>query len=146
MNKSSLIRQKLPNCPDPHAFFKMLVDNSGLNLNAVKEKLGGNQSVYPWYKSTSDIPADKIPEVGEAFELTPAEINHFTLLRLPCLQKAQLEEIIEPNKRAGELIKVYRNLAGLSQRELGADVGVTESNVFKWESGKNIPYKEVLLY
>lgn len=36
-------------------------------------------------------------------------------------------------------IPVARKIAGLTQKELGAAVGVSESTVLKWEKGKSEP-------
>ena len=39
----------------------------------------------------------------------------------------------------GEKIKILREKAGLSQKQLAARLGIDQSAVARWESGENIP-------
>lgn len=41
-------------------------------------------------------------------------------------------------------IKQYRLILGLSQKELGIKLGVSQKAVSKWETGKSFPKSELL--
>lgn len=41
-------------------------------------------------------------------------------------------------------IKQYRLMLGLSQKELGIKLGVSQKAVSKWETGKSFPKSELL--
>lgn len=53
--------------------------------------------------------------------------------------------MLEGRRVSGEKIRQARLRAGLSQSQLARQVGVSERNVVRWESGRNQPRPEYVL-
>lgn len=55
------------------------------------------------------------------------------------------ENAVIPEWSLGDRLRKAREHAGLSQTRLGAEIGVSLASVMRYETGKNIPRRPVLL-
>ena len=80
-------------------------------------------SVYNWENNRSKPKVYLLPKIIEFLGYIPFEV---------------------PSKTIGDRIKSYRKEHGLSQRKLARLLGVDQTTIRDWESGKHKPIKKLL--
>ncbi len=144
INMTLAIRPALQNCPNAAAFLRAAITLAGTNPNELASNTGiARGKVYSWTRGV-DFSGPEIEVIAKKLALNVDETRALTLLRFPMLDEENLRQLPKRNQ-AGALLKTYRELAGLSQSELGKELGIGTTNNFSlWETGaQTIPKERV---
>jgi transcriptional regulator with XRE-family HTH domain len=132
---NAVIRPALQNCPDAQTFLREAIKLAGTNPNefAVNTAIPRGR-VYSWTRGV-DFSGPEIAVIAKELKLHENEKHALTLLRFPMLDEEKLRQLPKRNQ-AGALLRTYRELAGLSQPQLGKKLGIGTTNNFSlWETG-----------